>query len=84
MKRIEKTMILFSIIYLLISDLLLIIGERRIDVYLIILITIYYIYYTLEPELHSNNGLKKINPPLITLVAILAIYRIYLMITGGI
>ena len=84
MKRIEKTIIVFSIIYLFITDMLLLVGEERVDVYLLVLILTYFLYYAVEPELHGSRGLKRLNPLLIAIAALIFLYRIYMALVMGV
>ncbi len=77
MRPIDKSILVFSTIYLLVNIVLIVLGERRPDTYASVSILLYYVYISLDDRLRHSTNLKLLNIILFIVFISIVGYRIY-------
>lgn len=76
MRALDRSMLLFIIIYAVAMIILMGIGERRPDVYVSVSILIYFIYILLDSSIRENTSLRVLNIFLFIVFVLIMTYRV--------
>ncbi len=76
MRPVDRSIILFTAVYVIAMIILILIGENRPDVYVSITILVYFIYISLDTSIRENTDLKLVNMLLLIIFFIIVAYRV--------
>lgn len=80
MDKTDKSLILFSLIIALITLLLIVVGESRLDAYIAITIILYFIYTAIDPMLRRRANLKILDIALVSVFVIIVAVRVLMVL----
>lgn len=76
MRALDRSILLFVIIYVVAMIMLMSVGERRPDVYVSISILIYFSYISLDSSIRENTSLKMLDVFLFIIFMLIVTYRV--------
>lgn len=77
-KRVELFVLIYTLLFSLITPFIYVLGEQRVDAYVAVNILAYFISYTIiRPVPTSSHAVKALNATLLLMFALVVAMRVY-------